>query len=572
MKFPSLTRARRRPLLAPRVVAALLVLVAIPRINHARAQDTPPPPTPTPTPTPPADPAGASANEAYRVLLDDHAGAGAWLRAVDAIVQPADGAFTPCRLTRVAPEGRIFYRRSVPCAARGEALRDRVTPSVTELLIRRFHEIFRDSASADADADANTSTIEGATAVANTVAAQNMEGCFLWSLAVWDGSHCLPELREAHRELATRVLRRPYASDDPPVIDLYEKRLELGDPAAPEDYAAFLEALQPDGANRNPNPQRQTAYLRPMWRHPDDPAIARVAERLFAGPGSPWVRLAVRLDSPGLVELMRTPLLGLPAFRRELARGLDDLSVVGKVTVDAHGWSTLAPGHGARRILGLDPLARPRARPWSTACATRTPGRCGGGTVSPKANLTGRPPAGTAASFCGGTGRFSAISPETGTPRNSPSVWRPRSWCRRGLRRGRRRRVPGHGQSLAGGRAAFAGVFGENPAPGAVVFGAGFRLRRVAGTAVAAGGPGGGTGRPNKEQHGVGRGAGANGVERGLARVFRGGAPGFLPVAGGFPSAVEAGGTVQRNDVLHRRADGRGKVGSLPLAARLSPL
>ena len=57
---------------------------------------------------------------------------------MDDIVQPADGTYTSYRVARPAVGGYSLRAADKPFTPRGEALRGRTNPSVTELMIRRF--------------------------------------------------------------------------------------------------------------------------------------------------------------------------------------------------------------------------------------------------------------------------------------------------------------------------------------------------------------------------------------------------------------------------------------------------
>ncbi len=287
------------------------------------------------------DHALAPDDKAYRTLQDDKAGAQAWFRAVDEIVQPADGTFTAYRVAR-PPVGSYSIRSpDKPFTPRGEALRSRTDPSVTQLMIRRFDQLVRQPYDED---------------ISRAVVDQNALGKFLLSLAAWDGSHCLPELRSAQRELAARYADHPAIFNEATLVTLYERRFDLGDRTALEDYAAYLEESKPE--QLSDNLEGAAASFRFLWRHPDEAAFRHAADTMFGAPGSPCVPLLNEEGQRqlGLSSLLRTPLVGMPEFRKELVRGLSDTTKAGTATLYDNGNVGGIP-NGNSRFYRLDLLA-----------------------------------------------------------------------------------------------------------------------------------------------------------------------------------------------------------------------
>ena len=252
---------------------------------------------------------------AYATLRNDHASAKAWLQAVDEIVQPADGQSTDYRLEFPAVGGYSIRIDDKPFTPRGEALRSRTDPPVRELIIRCFERIMaHDNFGPERE---------------------NAPGKLLLSLAGWDGSAHLDDLRRLQGELVATLHRLSAVTPDDSgvwydldaqthmIVRVFAKRLELGDAGALAEYADFLPTLRRGASIED---------FQLLWRHPDDPAVSRAADKLF-GAGSPWVPLVGRY-SQRYADLIRTPLVALPAFQRELDRGLGDRSSAGQVTVD----------------------------------------------------------------------------------------------------------------------------------------------------------------------------------------------------------------------------------------------
>ena len=135
-------------------------------------------------------------------------------------------------------------------------------------------------------------------------------------------------------------------------------RVRAGDPDAAREYAEWVRTIGPDRHQHQILP-----LLEPLYRLPDDPAIAEAAEWLFNNPKSPWVPLIAKgkpNSSYQIAELITSPLVCVPAFRKMLLASLEDRSPAGsaslneggglQIEMDA-GWSS---GRGQSKV---DPLA-----------------------------------------------------------------------------------------------------------------------------------------------------------------------------------------------------------------------
>ncbi len=290
---------------------------------------------------------------AYDTLRDDLAGPKAWLQAVDNIVQPTDGTFTDYLLVRPSGVGYGVQLDPTAFTPGGESLRSRADPSVSDLLIKRFEQLGRDDSSGDWDLGSGRPANVGETL-----------GKLLLSLAGWDGKAHLDDLRRLQGELVERLRRQVDEAVEgngqsyeryeagQVLFSLFERRLALGDPRALEEDVDFLQSLS---AKRfGPAWGTTPGNFRLLWRHPDDPAVARAAETMF-GADSAWVPFT-KTNTHNLAALIRTPLIGLPAFRRELERGLGDRSAAGEVTLGDNGLLD----DGTSRLYTPDPLAPPK--------------------------------------------------------------------------------------------------------------------------------------------------------------------------------------------------------------------
>ena len=87
-----------------------------------------------------------------------------------------------------------------------------------------------------------------------------------------------------------------------------------------------------------------------MWRNPDHPALAAAAAALFEDPKSPWVPL-FRPRQRGWSEgnfgdIIKSPLLGIAAFRTLVLIGLSDKTEVGTIVTDSAGKIAIGEDEG----------------------------------------------------------------------------------------------------------------------------------------------------------------------------------------------------------------------------------
>jgi hypothetical protein len=259
------------------------------------------------------------AENGYITLQDDTAGAQAWYRAIDSIVQPADGTFTPYRL--IMPSGGSYQlcQGKAPYKALGETFRSKTNPSVSELIIKRFNQLIAQSAS---DKSISFDPV----------------GKMILVLADWDGKAHLDDIRDMAHSFHARFPHEQgaFVSTLQTEAMIFRKRLELGDPRALQDYADWLVAINPtEWCNFD-----LTNPFQIMWHYPDDPIIRQAAEKIFNGENSRWSplnRVRPVNDSATLSDLATTPLIGLIAFRREVIRRLADTSLDGTVQLDGKG-------------------------------------------------------------------------------------------------------------------------------------------------------------------------------------------------------------------------------------------
>jgi hypothetical protein len=268
------------------------------------------------------------AERLFRTLADDEATREQWLDAAEALAQPNDvrgrgGSYViPYRFGGKVPPPR------------GEPLRSRANPSITELMARRTRDLVARPGHPDPGFIARD--------------ANRMAGF----LADWDLKGALPTLKERVAR-SGEVLRLAQPNDnavyglDVEIARFTMLRVQGGDPAALADYAAWIRTI------RKPDPSgySQPEMFEPMWTYPDDPAIAAAAIALFDNDTSPLVPLFGPEDR-GWGELgtwsdvIVSPMLGVAPFRKLVLAGLADDRPLGSVTCDAAGKVTIVVDKG----------------------------------------------------------------------------------------------------------------------------------------------------------------------------------------------------------------------------------
>lgn len=256
----------------------------------------------------------------YRTLADDRAGGAAWLEAAGNITQPENVRTIPGGGPFVVTETSPLEPGERP-GLRGEPLRRGHEPTVAALMARRVESMLK--------------TPEG----------QRFElsdPCRLARmLATWDPVAAAPTLREL-----TRICRERYAlprsGHDWPDQNLAASiaaftlaRADAGDTGALREYAEWVRTTSPDWLEH-----QAPAVLEPLHRRPDDPALADAAAWLFGDPQSPWVPLIGREGSrPSfhIAQLIASPMVKVPAFRKLLLAALDDRSPAGTAEVGDEG-------------------------------------------------------------------------------------------------------------------------------------------------------------------------------------------------------------------------------------------
>jgi hypothetical protein len=250
----------------------------------------------------------------YRTLRDDSSGYARWLEAAASIVQPAD---------QVGPAAQGAFVRALETSTapmKGEELRSRRDPSISDLLARRTLEI------AHAPRPQTTPNVE----------LQNACGLAIL-LHRWDPKAALPVIRtlmtEA-RESVDRDRSGGYGQFDR-LVEYVARftliRARAGEPAALTEYAAEIRKWDPE----KDHPHRFDVF-EPIWSYPDDPAIREATRWLFNDPGSPWAALLRKPGSSRLpffftTSLYVSPLLRSAGFRQAVLDAMAIRTEVGTV-------------------------------------------------------------------------------------------------------------------------------------------------------------------------------------------------------------------------------------------------
>lgn len=243
----------------------------------------------------------------YRTLLDDSAGPGRWLEAAGEIVQPD------------VPAGER-QRKMGTRPMKGDPLLAGRDPSVSALLLRRTRDIERMGESQNSREQGFFGACRMATA-----------------LAYWDEKASLPVLNDLIKECRSRSdqwlaqdhpanLHRSLAST---LAQFTEIRFRNGEPAALEEYAAWLRTTTPAMLEYG-----AFDALAPLVEHPDQPVLATAARWLFNDPKSPWVPLlpeARGQQPPAFQNLIASPLLVVAGFREGVLGGLADTTALGSL-------------------------------------------------------------------------------------------------------------------------------------------------------------------------------------------------------------------------------------------------
>jgi len=237
----------------------------------------------------------------YAILKDDSA-RGRWLEVAARIVQPENVTTFAGGFSRVepAPTNR-------PVRLRGESLRSKSHPSVSDLMARRALEV------PEADLKAYDLSAAGEMAL---------------KLATWDPTAAGPVAKTLSQRCAT-VMKYSGA----PLGDLLTRlalvRAQAGDPDAFNDYAAWLPGATPEGMAF-----KLMEILSPLEKYPTNAVLQSAAAKMFADTNSVWSRLPWPQSGDNPVS---SGLFKVPAFRVLVGRELERKEVCGSISWSSAG-------------------------------------------------------------------------------------------------------------------------------------------------------------------------------------------------------------------------------------------
>jgi hypothetical protein len=257
----------------------------------------------------------------YMTLKDDNAGQDAWTDALSAIV--SSSASTPA-LVNWPMSGKADG--DTPAPLRGESLRSKSNPTVTELILKR----------------------------ATTWIPRNKGNTFelsdrvnyVHAVSLWD---CRAALPLVNKQLAQCFEifehQSPYdcATAADGVMRFTEQRITAEEQDALKDYAAWLTRMKPEAFKYCPG-----NVFEPFWKYPTHPALAGLAGKIFV-PDSYLLR-GVLDRTNGLqsftIKNCGADLLSVPQFRQLVVEALHDKTILGKATIGTNGWISTSNGMG----------------------------------------------------------------------------------------------------------------------------------------------------------------------------------------------------------------------------------
>ena len=261
----------------------------------------------------------------FRQLADDEAGHDAWANAASELVSPANQSHIGRNTIMTTPLKPGEQKRM-----KGEPLRSRKNPSVSELLARRF-------ASAIPAEFANSRS-------------EVSRACgFAVNFGKWDAAAAAAPLREflqrclkeaAHNSSYNPYIRQAVEYHLPMMVRVCATAGQFG---ALDDYCEWLETGNAkDGGVYSDSSwpgTRIVRLFRPLWLFPEQSASKRAVEKLFAIEGSPLAGLLGKWGEHGNLngELIKTPMTRWPQYRAHILAGLKDRTISGQMTLTKNG-------------------------------------------------------------------------------------------------------------------------------------------------------------------------------------------------------------------------------------------
>jgi hypothetical protein len=256
----------------------------------------------------------------WYAILNDDAARNRWQEAASRIVQPVNVATFPGGFSTINPAPT-----NSPVKLRGEILRLKTNPSITELLTRHALEF-----------------------PANNIGSYDLSACCQMAeyLAQWDMTAALPAT-EILSKRASTVMKYSGQQLGGFITKLSLARANAGDPQAFNDYARWIVTTTPEqfGYSISEN-------FEPFKKFPTNAILQSAAEKMFARTDSAWSSLPWK-ENRGGSSVVDSELVAVPAYRELLRRELDKTNFCGTVScqnVSLLGYDITNYGRGAFTI------------------------------------------------------------------------------------------------------------------------------------------------------------------------------------------------------------------------------
>ena len=239
----------------------------------------------------------------YAILNDDNA-RNRWQEAAANIVRPDNVTRFPGGFSMEKP-----LPTNAPVRLRGEVLRSKTNPSITEILARHALEV-----------------------PTNNIGSYDLSACCQMAeyLARWDAQAALPVARTLSKR-ATTVMKYSGQQLGNYLTRLSLARAQAGDPNAFDDYAEWIVTTMPAQFE-----QSNLECLEPFRKCPTNIMLQAAAEKLFSQTNSAWGSLPWKNNfGRGAVE---SDLVAVPAYRVLLCRELAKTNSCGTVTLERPGY------------------------------------------------------------------------------------------------------------------------------------------------------------------------------------------------------------------------------------------
>ena len=245
---------------------------------------------------------GMKLEDRWYAILNDDSAASRWLEVAAHITQPENATAFPGGGSMTNPAST-----NAPVRLRGEILRAKSNPSVTELMARRATEVPASNPNA------------------YDLSAACQMGLYL---SVWDAPAAGPVAKTLVKRCRTVMQYSEQQNSRPDErLGTFVAKLTLvcaqtGDTQAFEDYAAWLKTTTPEQLGFF-----LSESLEPLRKFPTNEVLQAAADSLFSDTNSLWSKLPWR--GAGLSSTIEPEFISVPAFRRLLSRELDKKNVCG---------------------------------------------------------------------------------------------------------------------------------------------------------------------------------------------------------------------------------------------------